>query len=87
MQNKRRIYEPFCPTVSFKFFFLPYVIKEWNKLDPDIRKVESYASMLKMLLNFITATGNSTCKIYDPLAKKYYLIDSASLQPSLQTQI
>ena len=65
MQNKRRIYEPFCPTVSFKFFFLPYVIKEWNKLDPDIRKVESYASMLKMLLNFITATGNSTCKIYD----------------------
>ena len=44
---------PFCRTVSFKKNFLLYVIKEWNKLDPEIRNAEIYASFQKMLLNFI----------------------------------
>ena len=42
--NKGCIYEPFCQTVSFKNSFLPYAIKEWNKLDPEIRNAETYAS-------------------------------------------
>ena len=43
--------------------FLPYEIREWNKLDPEIRKAETYAFIQKMLLNFIRPTGNGTCKI------------------------
>ena len=52
--------------MSFKNSFLPYAIKEWSKLDSEIRNAETYASFRKMLLNFIRPTGNSTYKIYDP---------------------
>ena len=43
-RNKSYIYEPFCRTMSFKSSFLLYAIKEWNKLDPEIRNAETYAS-------------------------------------------
>ena len=66
-RNKGCIYEPFCGTVSFKFFFSPYPIKEQNKLDPEIRNAETYAFFRKMLLHFMR---NSTYKIYDPLGIK-----------------
>ena len=69
-RNKGCIYEPFCRTVSFKNSFLPYAIKEWNKLDSEIRNAKTYASFRKMLLNFIRPIGNSTYKIYDPLGIK-----------------
>ena len=69
-RDKGCIYEPFCRTMSFKNSFLPYAIKEWNKLDPEIRIAEIYASFRKMLLNFIRSIGNSTYKIYDPLGIK-----------------
>ena len=69
-RNKGCIYEPFCRTMSFKNSFLPYAIKEWNKLDPNIRNAETYASFRKMLLNFIRPKGNNTYKIYDPLGIK-----------------
>ena len=69
-RNKGCICERFCRTISFKNSFIPYEIKEWNKLDPEIRNAATYASFRKMLLNFIRPTGNSTYKIYDPLAIK-----------------
>ena len=56
--------------MSFKNYFLPYAIKEWNKLDSEIRNAETYASFRKILLNFIRPIGNGTYKIYDPLAIK-----------------
>ena len=68
--KKGCIYEPLCRTMSFKNSFLPYAIKEWNKLDPNIRNAETYASFRKMLLNFVRPIGNSTYKIYDPLRIK-----------------
>ena len=43
-RNKGCIYEPFWQTLSFKNSFLPYAIKEWNKLDCEIRNAETYAS-------------------------------------------
>ena len=49
--------------MSFKNSFEPYAIKKWNKLNPEIRNAETYASFRKMLLNFIRPIGNS---IYDP---------------------
>ena len=42
--NKGCVYEPFCRTVSFKKIFLPCAMKEWNKLDSEIRNAETYAS-------------------------------------------
>ena len=56
--------------MSFKNCFLPYAIKEWNKLDSEIRNAKRYASFRKMLLNFMRSIGNSTYKIYDPLGTK-----------------
>ena len=68
--NKRCTCEPFRQTGSFKNSFLPYPIKEWNKLDPEIRNAGTYAYFRKMLLKFIRAIGNSTYKIYDSLGIK-----------------
>ena len=68
--NKGCNYEPFCRTVSFKNSFLPYAIKEWNKLDSEIRNAKTYASFRKMFLKFIRPIENSTYKIYDPLGIK-----------------
>ena len=65
--NKGCIYEPFCRTESFKNSLLPYVIREWNKLDSEIRNAETYPSFRKMLLNFKASIGNSANKSYDPL--------------------
>ena len=56
--------------MSLKKIFLPWAIKEWNKLDSDIRNAKTYASFRKMLLNFIRPIGNSTYKIYEPLRIK-----------------
>ena len=39
---------------------MPYAIKEWNKLDPEIRNAKTYASFRKMILNFTRPLGNST---------------------------
>ena len=55
-QNKGCNYELFCQTVSFKNSFLPYVMKEWKKLDSGIRNAETYAFVLKKLLKFIRPT-------------------------------
>ena len=69
-RNRGYSYEPFCRTVSPKISFLLYAVKEWNKLDLEIRNAEAYASFQKLLLSFIRTKGNNTCKIYDPLRKK-----------------
>ena len=70
-RNKVYIYEPFCQTVSFKNYFLPHALKEWNKLDPEIRNAKTHASLRKMLLNFIRPIeNNSTYKIYNLLGIK-----------------
>ena len=51
--------------MSFENSFLPYAIKEWNKLNPENRNVETYASFQKMLLNFVRPIGNSIYKLDD----------------------
>ena len=53
-----------CRTEIFKNAFLPYTINEWNKLDPDIRKIDSYVGFWKKLLSFIKPTENKTFSIY-----------------------
>ena len=38
-----------CRTEIFKNSFLPYTINEWNKLDPEIRRIDSYVGFRKKL--------------------------------------
>ena len=53
----------YCRTEYFQNYFLPYVIKEWNKLYPDKRSCQSYESFPKTLLNFISE--NKIFNIHD----------------------
>ena len=63
--NKGCIYQPFSWTVSFKKSFLLYAIKEWNKLDSEIRIVETNAFFRKMFPDFIGSTRDTTHHIYN----------------------
>ena len=70
-QQNQGFFQPLlCRTEIFKNPFLPYTINEWNKLDPDIRKIDSYVGFRKKLLSFIKPTENKTFSIYDPLGIK-----------------
>ena len=46
------------------------MINEWNKLDPEIRRIDSYVGFQIELLSFIKPTKNKTSGIYDPLGIK-----------------
>ena len=70
-QRNQGFFQPLlCRTEIFKNSFSPYTIYEWNKLDPDIRRIDSYIGFLKKLLSFIKPTENKTFSIYDPLGIK-----------------
>ena len=56
-----------CRTEIFKNSFLPYTINEWNKLDPEIRRIDLYVGFGKKLLSFIKPENKS---IYEPLGIK-----------------
>ena len=53
----------FFRTVSFKNSFLPYAIKEWNKLDPEIRNAETYHNGHIFVDSPSIQRGNSTWKV------------------------
>ena len=57
-----------CRTTFFRNSFLPFAITEWNKLDSDIKNIDSHAMFRKKLLAFKRPLGNNTYGIYDPLA-------------------
>ena len=59
-----------CRTELFQNSFLPFTISERNKLDPDVRNVETYSLFRKNILAIIMPIENSTYSIYDPLGIK-----------------
>ena len=50
--------------------FLPFTISGWNKLDPDVRNVDTLLLFCKNLLAFIRFIESSIYSIYDPLGIK-----------------
>ena len=60
----------YCRTEYFQNYFLPYVIKEWNKLYPDKRSCQSYESFRKDLLNFIRPSENKIFNIHEQVGIK-----------------
>ena len=72
-QRNQGFFQPLlCRTKIFKNPFLPYTINEWNKLDPEFRRIDSYVGFRKKLLRFIKPMENKTFNIYDPLGIKLF---------------
>ena len=47
-QRNQGFFQPLlCRTEIFKNSFLPYTINEWNKLDPEIRRIDSHVGFRK----------------------------------------
>ena len=57
-------------TDVFRNSFSPFSIDDWNKLDPDIRSLDSHTMFRKKLLNFIRPSEKSIYNIYDPQGSK-----------------
>ena len=51
----------------FQNSFLPFTLNEWNKLDSDIKNIDSHALFRRKFLTFIRPLGNHTYGIYDQL--------------------
>ena len=56
-----------CRATLFRNSFLPFTITGRNKLDSDIKNIDSHAMFRKKLLTFIRPLENDTCGIYDPI--------------------
>ena len=54
-------------TTFFENSFLRFTITKWNKLDSDIKNIDSHAMFRKKLLTFIRPLGNDTYGIFDHL--------------------
>ena len=61
----------YCRTDLFRNSFLPFSINEWNKLDPNIRNLDSPEMFCKKLLNFIRSSEKGIFNIYDPQGSKF----------------
>ena len=59
-----------CKSEYFKNSFIPSVINEWNKLDPDIRSSTSYNLFRNTLLKFIRPAQRKTFNINDSVGVK-----------------
>ena len=52
-QRNQGFFHPLlCRTEIFKNSFLPYTINEWNKLDPEIKRIDSYVGFRKKITKF-----------------------------------
>ena len=57
-------------TNLFRNSFLPFSINELNKVDPDIRNLDSHEMFRKKLLNFIRPSEKSILNMYNPQGSK-----------------
>ena len=68
--NKNNLQEFSCRTESFKHSFFPFCVREWNKLDNNIRDAESIKQFKSMLKNFFSLNQRSLFSIHDPVGVK-----------------
>ena len=59
-----------CRTEYFKNSFFPWVICEWKKLNPEIRRSGSYNIFRKSLLNFIRPSASKVYNVNDTIGIK-----------------
>ena len=61
----------YCRTYIFRYFYFPYTILEWNKLDMQIRKSELFLSFKNSLLKIGWPTAKPTYNIHNPIGLKF----------------
>ena len=59
-----------CRNDYFKNSFIPYVVREWNKLSTEIRNSTTYQQFRKSFLSFIKPTCSSLFPIEHPVGVK-----------------
>ena len=60
-----------CRKDVFKYSYFPHTILEWNKLDVQIRRSESFLSFKNSLLKTGRATSKPTYNIHNPIGLKF----------------
>ena len=55
----------------FKNYFFPSTIFEWNKLDPNLEKCNSYNVFKSNVLKFTWSSSNSFFDSHNPIGSKY----------------
>ena len=72
-QGNQDFFQPFLyRTEIFKDSFLPYTINEFSRVDPEIRRIDSFIGLRTKLLIFIKSTENKIFSIYSPLEIKLF---------------
>ena len=64
-RNQSQIPDIFCRTENFSNSFFPHCIKEWKKLDHNIKRSDSYVHFRNSVLKSIRPIGNSIFDIFD----------------------
>ena len=59
-----------CRTDCFKYSFFPSTLKEWFRLDINIRNSESISLFKSRLLSFIRPNQSNIYNIFDPIGFK-----------------
>ena len=62
-----------CRSDYFKNSFIPYAVREWNKLRTEIRNSTSYQQFRKSLLSFIKPTCSSLFSIHHAVGVKLFV--------------
>ena len=60
-----------CRTDRFSYSFYPDVVKSWNNLGPDLRKVETLSIFKSTVLKIIRPVKKSIFNIHNPNGLKY----------------
>ena len=61
----------YCRTDVFKYSYFPHIILEWNKLDMQIKRSESFLSFENSLLNIDRPTAKPTYNLHNSIGLKY----------------
>ena len=61
----------YCRTDLFKYSYFPHTILEWNKLDMQIRRSESFLSLKNSLLKIGRPTAEPIYNIQNPIGLKF----------------
>ena len=61
----------YCRTDAFKCSYFPHTISEWNKLDMQIRRWESFLSFKISLLKIGRPTAKPSYKIHNSMGLKF----------------
>ena len=59
-----------CRTNLYSNSFIPYSIKEWNNIDPDLHNLTSHTVFCKYLLKMIRSSYNNLYGVHDPVGVK-----------------